>query len=1066
MNSDAIMKKFFAGLLLLALGAATGLSAPATSPADIYVNNSPLTTPPQVDATIFLNRSSFDISTTLPYTAQNVRFWTNTGSMAGTPGFRFENNRSGNAVPKKTKANSRNLQVPSATFHNDGNVYGEQLLWINANSIFTSGRLDGGEAGRIVIQATNGTADLSRSGIRVGPVTGINVPCGFEAFGTNFTPDPNIRELYWGAGRNNALGTNGQPLNLTSLPFANGGNFTLPFPRTPSHEVIQLFSGRPFTNLVNLPQGSFFGGLCGTNYDAYVHTNLDFAGTTPRTVVTIVFVPTQSLLSPDNLQTEVRFVPDFGPGGSTFSPVVEFHNTAFDIVDQAMVTNYVTFIDTTGSQTNVVLARPFTTITGTTPNTRRPSTHTFIRGRYCNFDFFTEAANAVYDPAVFFAQNNVTNIANTIYAASAAQIGLTNAQSFTATSLSPSGFLTLGANPAVTDPTNFTGKVEITAKDLDLTLTRIKAENFISIKAGNLRSNLVAQLDAPFIDLNLQSSNATLIISNLAPSSVNRLAGQIAAWSSAWNVNVTNVLGQTNAMRFHVLLVDNCLRSEQPVTINRFSVKTPQLVLSDNLFVNAGALVNAPAITVEPGATLALPLRSDWAFTNFQNLLNFTNNGTVSIQGGGYFGAFDVGHITIPKKKRGKKRPAPVVPFPLNNFVNRGSLSASAFYVRATNAEIAGSAFTRALLNGNNGVIAVTASVLSLSNAAISAGSDAEFHANDLLLTRTVLSTGRTNPIFGNVIPGALILDATNSLTDGGLNASNLWSVTGGFRMARRPAMPGDLLGTRIESRSGSFVQNTHQWAGLDRGNTNAGYVNNLALGRLVLDGVLLNRFRFTGASTNNALYVEYLELRTNGVPSNFSGDFIGSFAIDPGFTIYFADSNMDPIVLAGLGGGRIKWVSSYAGEEGSQSGTNLLYPNGITYRFNAALVRSMEFDTDGDNVLNGLDCTPIPVAGFDTTGQQCPAPAPAAAGLAKALAASDLHLTIALAAEGGAVVLDWDAPANSANTVEFSESLSGGAWQSLTNFINGPTGTRVTVRDAAAAPTRVYRVRVDAAKL
>ena len=81
----------------------------------------------------------------------------------------------------------------------------------------------------------------------------------------------------------------------------------------------------------------------------------------------------------------------------------------------------------------------------------------------------------------------------------------------------------------------------------------------------------------------------------------------------------------------------------------------------------------------------------------------------------------------------------------------------------------------------------------------------------------------------------------------------------------------------------------------------------------------------------------------------------------------------------------------------------------------------------------------------------------------AKALGGSEFNLQIALAL--GGVVLTWDAPANSANTVEFTESLSGGAWQTLTNFINGPAGKPVTVRDATAAPARVYRVRVDAGK-
>ena len=269
--------------------------------------------------------------------------------------------------------------------------------------------------------------------------------------------------------------------------------------------------------------------------------------------------------------------------------------------------------------------------------------------------------------------------------------------------------------------------------------------------------------------------------------------------------------------------------------------------------------------------------------------------------------------------------------------------------------------------------------------------------------------------------------------------------------------MPGDLLGTTLESRSGSFVQNLHTWAGEDRGATVDGYTNNLALGRLVLDGVLLNRFRFQGVTASNALYVDYLELRTNGVPNSRSDDYRGSFAIDPGFTIYFADSNLDPIALSGLGGGRIKWVSSYVG---AQSGTNLLYPNGITYRFNAALVRSLGDDTDNDNVLNGLDCTPIPVGtNFNTFGQQCPAPL--AASPAKALGGSEFNLQIALAP--GGVVLKWDAPANSANTVEFTGSLADGTWQTLTNFINGPADQPVTVRDTAKASARVYRVRVDA---
>ena len=79
--------------------------------------------------------------------------------------------------------------------------------------------------------------------------------------------------------------------------------------------------------------------------------------------------------------------------------------------------------------------------------------------------------------------------------------------------------------------------------------------------------------------------------------------------------------------------------------------------------------------------------------------------------------------------------------------------------------------------------------------------------------------------------------------------------------------------------------------------------------------------------------------------------------------------------------------------------------------------------------------------------------------------ATSDLGLNIALSLNGSEAVLHWNAPALSTSRVEFTGSLATGNWQTLTNFINGPDDARVTVRDAARSPLRVYRVRVDAGK-
>jgi len=1059
MKSVAIMKKFFSGLLLTVVGAWTGGAAPA----DIYINQSPANSLPQVDATIFVNRSTIDLFTTLPYRAQNVQFWTNTGLMSGSPGFQFQYDRSGKTTGRRTRANSKDLTLPSTSFHNDGDISVSSLLSINANSIFNSGKLEAGEAGRIVILSTNGTADLSRSSIRVGPATGLNVPCDFPSLGgSNFFPDVNITDLYWGAGRNNFLGTNGALLTLSSLPSAFGGNLTLPFPRTPFHQVVALSRGRAFTNTVALPGGLNFGGGCSTNYEIFVHTNFNFsADGLPETVFTMVFTPTKTTLAASNLDVAVRFISDFGPAGQAFAPVVEFRSISFDIVEQQLATNYVTFIDTTGSKTNVILARPFNIfgLGGTTAlNTRRPSTYNIIDGRYCFFDT-AEETNSVFDPGIFNGPEYLTNRASTIYAAYSGEIGANPSTATLTPTIIQNGFFALGANPAATDPTNFSGKVEIVANGLNLDGTRIRAENFISIKANNLTSNFVAQIDAPFIDYNVASSNSPLIISNLAPASVNRLGGQISAWSSVWSATVTNDLGQTNSVRFHVLLLDNCLRAEQPVTMNRFSVRTPSLTIVDDLLINSGLLLNAPTLTIESNSTVALPQRADWAFTNVQNLVNFTNHGTVNVQGGAYFGDFNVGHITVPKKKKGRRRPAPVVPAPLNNFFNDGFITASSFFVRATNVVFTGQEFVPSLINANIGVLAVTASRIVVSNAFLIAGADAEFHANDLHISGSFLNAGTADDGFGRSIRGALTLDATNSLGDDGLSSGNLWQVTSGVRVPRFPTLAGDLLGTQIYSTAGSFWESPIIWPARNLGPVPAGFTNNLAVGRLTLDGRQGNLFRFRSPTTNTAIYVDYLELLNTATNYNFN------LGVSPGFTIYFADANISPDKLDAQGGGRIKWVSSYAG---AQSSTNLLYPNGLTYTFNAGLVRSVNRDDDGDGFLNGEDCTPIIPPGEEANtnlwfGSLCPVPF--AAGTAKALGSAGINLQIALAPGGGAVVLDWDAAANSANTVEFTETLSGAAWQTLTNFINGPTDTRVTVRDAAAAPARVYRIRVDAAK-
>src|SRR4051794_4962492 len=69
-------------------------------------------TAPVIDATAFANYGSFSVFTLLPYDFQNTLFFTNRGSMSGTPGFRFATaSSSSSAIQPPFK--------PADTFVND-----------------------------------------------------------------------------------------------------------------------------------------------------------------------------------------------------------------------------------------------------------------------------------------------------------------------------------------------------------------------------------------------------------------------------------------------------------------------------------------------------------------------------------------------------------------------------------------------------------------------------------------------------------------------------------------------------------------------------------------------------------------------------------------------------------------------------------------------------------------------------------------------------------------------------------------------------------------------------------
>ena len=430
-----------------------------------------------------------------------------------------------------------------------------------------------------------------------------------------------------------------------------------------------------------------------------------------------------------------------------------------------------------------------------------------------------------------------------------------------------------------------------------------------------------------------------------------------------------------------------------------------------------------------------LPLGVNLASNTLLNVRNFTNDGVINVLGSEFFGTDR--------------------PLTYSNYVNRGTNIATSHEIRTRNFENPGcivangglfslDALTATLVgnplitsnylttnfffvfpSGFTNIITTNTAVLQ-GAPKIEGASDVQIFARDLTVSNSIINAS------------TLTMSVTNRLADSGVGATNLWSVTGGFNFLRQPATS-DLLGTYLRSTTPRLGQASHYWSASNLGAVLAGFTNNLALGKLILDGGDRSLFRFYGQGTDNALYVDYIELL------NAATNFNSLFAIAPNLTIYFANANVPVSKLDGAAGGRFRWVSTFAGP---LSSTNITYPSGNTYTFNLALVTSNDLDSNGDGTVNADDPYPICVP---SEPQSC--------------LVGSVTLSARLAAvPERCIELGWTALAYSSNFVEFKASASAPSWLVLTNFKMGGFSWPVTVQDPIPTNggSRVYRLRVD----
>jgi len=966
--------------LAMTLSFFVGLSArAATVP---YIENTSIITNAQIDATTYVNSGTLRAEGIsfgqLFQTLNNLNF-TNAGQMIGDLGFNLQFVTNSSRFPANAIVNQSGATVSG------------QTILLSATNLINAGELRAGLAGLLQLNGRN--VNLSRSILSVTDAIGLT-GTGIRLVNTNgivIYQNPNaVADFYWGAGTGNVMnsfsGVN-LGLDLQSLNLATGG-LRPPSVSTPLHEVQSVTNA--LTNVITVSSLTNFSG---TNYSAHVRTNA--FGT--NVIIQVVLVQTN--IANTNLAVDVRFITNFGvnffPGNV---PALRFRSSGLDFTTGLLYTNSLYLFDYLNTFPNALLSANQQT------SSARPAAYEVSR-LPTNDSIFNS-------PSALTTNENIANI--TYHQSGFAQAIVTN-NLYAAYHMAVGNAAFVPGNssaPHLNDPTNFSGRVEINAENLDMSTARIRAENLVSIRATNLLNFEGTLIEAPNVQIAIANTNSTLTLTNFTPTEVARPNGTVFFYSTVWTNAVTNATPQLN-LRYHVLIVDaSQLSGITPINLQEFSVRGTNVIINNALKIGRTLQVNSPAITFSASSTLDLPLTTANSLSttsNFPEVRFFTN----------------LGSITVPLQcTLGPDRAQPI-----DFFLNRGVITADNISIRASVFESSGTNQTRALVNGTSvggsGPISIVADSAKFdgggSGGIIAAGGNILLAGNDIKIRNHLLTTARS-----------LILSPTNSLTDTGASGTNRINCARGFSLTVKPTS-GDLLGTTIYTTAPFVGEVSHFWAGTDLGPVPAGFTNNAAVGRLLLDtstnAFSQNRLSFAGVGTRNALYVDYLDL-AGTITNNLAAHLV----IAPDFTIYFADASLPPETLDGQLGGRLRWVKDYAGPN---TGVDVLLPDGRTTKVNVAKLNSLILDSDADGIVNGIDLSPFDGVVIDSRVTFTNVP----------------PLT---------AFVTWEAAAQTVYRVESNTNLLTSTWQFSANFTNSAATNRVVTYSEPVplgALERYYRI-------
>ncbi|MBK9138809.1 MAG: hypothetical protein IPM17_08620 [Verrucomicrobia bacterium] len=1020
------------------LGFSFGVKAgPGTIP--LYENFGAITNVPQVDAVAFANYGQFVVVPGLVYETMNTRFYTNRGYMLAAPGFRFDfTDDSGRRRPAASFDNKSGATI---AVQQDPFTGYPATLRIHATNIINRGTLSSDPSG--LIEVTGQTVDLTRSVLSIDPTAGLT---GFQIYDP-VTPeyiyanDYGIEDMYWGM--------------MEQLPRFQSSNLVTVYRDTvtgnaPAHCVTNNLPGRCLTQRFRLADPYSF-----------VYTN---QVTETNWIIQVALVG----LEDTNITPSVALYPSVIE--SNYFNAVALQMATYLTNNTAQLNEFygLYLVDRLASDTNYVLMSNVASGTGVPFRSghyefTRQTPLEYAFGGPTNAWFRTNLDQLIYRTRGETYTNVVTNFTSSGEPPVPAMEILTNiitplgyAYNAVSNQYAALGAFVTNFVPTVpptpqTPITNLQGRVEINAGTLNMERTRIRGEGHVTIRAENFLTSSNASIDVSSIYYTLGAPNRTLNLQSLTLPNVQRLSGNVYAWSAVWTnqmlievitngvsistnmegdppapvvTNVPIVGTNTNVIEvgLHVMMVDATgLRARWPTFVNGLETRSTNVVIGDVLRVIEGLRVDAESLTILPSSQFLLgdpdnPQNriTDWKTFHFPNLRYLTNQGIISVPSLGYFGADS--------------------PVPYKRIVSHGTNVATALHFVTDEFEAGGYIATARLVElpdgrwvavRRAGTIRMDAGVVKMQDGVVDSFYDLTLRANEVRIRN-----------FTNQAGGRIELAVTNSFSDGGGDANVLFTSTQGIALTTKPAK-GSLLGTRVEVRTTQGAAVDCVWAAEDRGARAAGFEDNAAVGRLLLSPALNGQIVFRGVGAKNAIYVDSLEFSATA-----QADFEGSLVVDPNFTIYYSVANVPAETLNARYGGRVQQVLDFAGPNSSVdvlviTDVNTMPPRQTTITVPRALRESATIDSDADGIANRFDTTPFQGPRLVNVSIR-PGNPPA-------------------------FLLSWRAAARTTYRVDFATSLNPRNWQELRQVTNSSdTIQTLTVEDPVPGDGRARYYRVS----